>query len=205
MAILPKRTSGFQAVRLLFHAKESDVDIIGGMAAAGNALQIAKTLRQIDKGFDSATLRAKIAELIEALSDTKLALVEAREAMADQETEIARLKAAFQEHRLLVSGEGDYKFVLNDQGERAGYPVCPRCESLDGRIIQLKQSVQLDAGKCPACATEYRPVACYIPASKNNGAETTVAAEYRAREKARSEERKRRWDRLNSDDSWMSR
>lgn len=50
------------------------MDIVGGLAAASQALGIAKALRGIEKDYDAATYRAQIAELIDALTDAKLAL-----------------------------------------------------------------------------------------------------------------------------------
>lgn len=52
-------------------------EIVTGLAAANQATQLLKELREIDKSVDEADFRLKIAELMGALADTKVALSEA--------------------------------------------------------------------------------------------------------------------------------
>jgi hypothetical protein len=54
------------------------MDIASGLSAASAAITIAKDLREIDRSVDEATFKLKIAELTEALADTKIALSDAR-------------------------------------------------------------------------------------------------------------------------------
>lgn len=178
------------------------MDIVGGIAAAKGAIDIAAALRKADKNLDAATYKAQLTDLLEKLTDARLALVDAREALADRDATIQELKKNFEERGALVGGDGDYNYLLNSNGERAGLPICPKCEALHQRNVQLKQHVQIDAGKCPACDAEYRPVTCYVPPSANNGSETTTVAQYRERERQRQAERNAKIARMNSN-SWM--
>lgn len=137
------------------------MDIAAGIAAVTQGLGIAKALRGIEKSYDEATFKAKIAEVIESLTDAKLALAEAKENMAEREKEIQRLKESFLLREKLVQDRGDYKYIANEYGEPIGYPICPKCEVVDGRIVQLKQDGGLIKGRCPACATAFSPLTAY--------------------------------------------
>lgn len=146
------------------------MDIITGITAISNGLGIAKALRGLEKNYDAATYRAQIADLIDALADAKLALSDAKEKQSDNSAEIARLKAAFETKSSLIKGEGDYNFLSADDGNPIGYPVCPKCEVLEGRISQTKEHQYSHTSRCPACETVYNPVVCYLP--QNSGYKT---------------------------------
>ncbi|SEN79899.1 hypothetical protein SAMN05216227_102531 [Pseudorhodobacter antarcticus] len=66
------------------------MDLIQGLAAASAAIGIAKDLREIDRGVDEASYKLKIAELISALADTKIALADAKEKITSLEAELDR-------------------------------------------------------------------------------------------------------------------
>lgn len=151
------------------------MDIVSGIGAVTSALGIAKTLRGIEKTYDEATYKAQVADLINALTDAKLAMAEAKEDLAGKDKEIDRLKASFEAHSALVKGNGDYSYFADDNGKPLGYPVCPKCQQVDGRVIQLKQEGVSINAKCPACASVFNPVSCYLP--HGSGYETKEAKE----------------------------
>jgi hypothetical protein len=179
------------------------MDVVGGIAAAKGAIDIAAALRKAEKNLDAATYKAQLTDLIEKLTDARLALVDAKEALAERDAEVERLKEAFQERASLVKGDGDYSYLLNTKGERSGLPICPKCAALHHRHIQLKQHVQVDAAKCPACDAEFKPVSCYIPPSENGGTETTTVARFIERQRQRESERSAAIARANANRSWM--
>lgn len=133
-------------------------EIIGGIAALNNALGIAKTLKEVEKSYDEASYKPKIAELIEGLVSGKLALADAREALSDQEAEIKRLLESFRDRSELIVADGGYKYKVDGDGKPQGYPVCPACEQREGRVVQLVQDGAHTKAKCPVCATVYAPV-----------------------------------------------
>jgi hypothetical protein len=139
------------------------MDILGGIAATKTAIDIAKTLKDINKSFDEATYKANMTELIENLSEVRLALVEAKEQIFEKDREIETLKMINIERGKLVKAAGGYHYQANDGGEPVGFPVCPKCDAVDGRLIHLVEHVRGHVGKCPACATEYNPVTCFLP------------------------------------------
>jgi hypothetical protein len=178
------------------------MDIVGGIAAAKGAIDIAAALRRAEKNLDVATYKSQLSDLMEKLTDARLALVDAKEALADSDVEIDRLKRAFRERASLIKGDGDYSYLTNDDGERTGLPICPKCEALHNRHIQLKQCVKLDVAKCPACDSEFCPVTCYVSPSENGGIETTTVVQYREAERQRQVEQNAKMARINSK-SWM--
>lgn len=163
------------------------MEIAAAIAAVSNGLGIAKTMRSIEKSFDEATYKAKVADVIEALTDAKLGLAEAKEKLAENEKEIARLKANFETRGELVSDRGDYKYFANNEGEPLGYPICPKCEVLNGRIVQLKQDGGLIHGRCPACSTKFSPVTAYFTQQERDQRKAEREAEEAERAKKMQE------------------
>ncbi|MBZ9859727.1 hypothetical protein [Mesorhizobium sp. CA12] len=68
------------------------MDIATGLTFLGQATGIVKDLRDIDKGFDQASLKAQMADLYGTLADVKIALSDARETIHEQEQQIKRLE-----------------------------------------------------------------------------------------------------------------
>lgn len=68
------------------------MDIMTGLAAAAQAVDITKKLRDLSAELDTATYRAQIAELYSNLADVKIALSDAKEALHERDQEIRRLK-----------------------------------------------------------------------------------------------------------------
>lgn len=69
------------------------MDIMSALATAGQAIKIAKDLRDIERDMDSASYKAKAAELYGNLADLKMALSDAKEALHEKDGEIKKLKA----------------------------------------------------------------------------------------------------------------
>jgi hypothetical protein len=173
------------------------MDLAAGIAAASNALKIAGTLKDIQKQYDAAEWKSKLAELQSALADTKFALVDARDEIAARDAEIARLKDAFREREELIVGDGDYKYRIDSQGHMVGYPFCPSCETLEGRMVQLKQDGGIIAAKCPACHAKFSPVTSYL--SSDERTDYCLTAEERAARNLAEKHRRtaERWARIN--------
>ncbi len=69
------------------------MDIMGALAVAGNAVKLAKDLRDLERDLDSASFKAKMAELYGNLADIKMALSDAKEELHEKEGEVKKLKA----------------------------------------------------------------------------------------------------------------
>ena len=81
---------------------EEKMDILTGLNALGQATAILKEIRGIEQNLDAATYKIKIAELYENLSDAKMSLTDAREALHSKDQEIKALQAQI---KSLKSGE----------------------------------------------------------------------------------------------------
>jgi predicted nucleic acid binding AN1-type Zn finger protein len=88
------------------------MDISTGLTLLSQATGIVKNLREIDKGFDLAALKAQMADLYGTLADVKIALSDARETLHERDRKIKEL---------------DEKISALTSGE-----ACPLCES--GRL-----------------------------------------------------------------------
>ena len=139
------------------------MDIISGISAVNSAIGIAKALRGIEKTYDEATAKAQLADLISSLTDAKLAMAEAKENLAAKDKEIERLKASFEDKTALVKGDGGYSYLADEARKPVGYPACPKCEQVDGRVVQTKEHETSGKSRCPACSAVYSPVVCYLP------------------------------------------
>ena len=73
------------------------MDIVTALSSVGQAINIAKSLRDLEKGLDSATYKAQIAELYSALADVKMALTDTQTALHDKDQKIRALESAIED------------------------------------------------------------------------------------------------------------
>ncbi|UGY03280.1 hypothetical protein [Bradyrhizobium quebecense] len=78
------------------------MDIAAALALVGQATGIVKNLREIEKGFDAAALKAQMSELYGTLADVKIALSDARETIHEKDKKIKELEEKIS---ALTSGE----------------------------------------------------------------------------------------------------
>jgi len=129
------------------------MDIMTGLSAVAQAMNIAKGLREIEKGFDAAEFKLKIAELNSALADAKLALADAKTKIESKQAEVEALIAQFQVRTATVEYRG-YKYERSADGKPLGYPYCPACES-NGKMIRTAYSGAHREISCPRCKAAY--------------------------------------------------
>jgi soluble cytochrome b562 len=68
------------------------IDFAVALASKTKGWEALKAIQEIEKNLDAATYKAKVAELMSAVADAKIALVDAREEVASKNKEIGRLK-----------------------------------------------------------------------------------------------------------------
>jgi hypothetical protein len=71
------------------------VDFVGAIATATQAVKLSNDLRGVDKAFESAESKLKIAELNGALADLKNALIDAKEEVRNKQSEFTRIRTTF--------------------------------------------------------------------------------------------------------------
>ena len=128
------------------------MDIMLTISAITSALDIVKKVRDIDKNIDAAEYRSRIAEILDALTEAKLALIEAKSVIADKDEEIRTLKSTAQQTSSLVLHKG-YYYKKNADGAPTGKPHCPVCLQKHKMIFQLEKDTNFPGHPwiCPSC------------------------------------------------------
>lgn len=142
------------------HNSRCLVEIPAALASINAAIGITKAIRDIEKKYDAATLKAAIADLTSALADAKLGLVELREQIEGKEAEITALKEAFDIKTALVAGPDGFDYLPGDDGQPSGAPACPQCLQAHHKIIFTHQKKGFDVA-CPVYSTAYSPVVVF--------------------------------------------
>lgn len=135
--------------------------LMEAIAAVGQAIDVAKGMRAVEKNYDAATYKIQIADLMTALSEARLELVSARDSFAAKEAELAELKKTLERQAELVQGRGGFKYQVGEEGQPIGLPACPTCEQRDGRITFTVKDGSSRKVRCPVCDSRFDGVAIY--------------------------------------------
>ena len=117
------------------------------------ATDIAKAINGVDVSVEKAELKYRVAELINALADTKLQVVEVRTLLQEKDKEIEELEVAFELKKTLIRFRDAYHEV-DENGQPSGDPYCSHCWEARHRAIHLYQASHFGM-ICPACNTAY--------------------------------------------------
>jgi hypothetical protein len=130
------------------------VDIITAISAGTKALEALKAIRDIDKSYDAATWKAKVAELMSDIADMKLALVEANDKIhtLDREKEALAAQVVFKAEKT-VHQKGFLYEIFSD-GEVAEFPFCQNCMTT-GKYVRIVRMPGNSGCVCPGCKTQY--------------------------------------------------
>lgn len=172
------------------------MDLAAALGAVGAALNVAKSIKDIDAAFDRAAYKIQIADLMSNLADVKVAVLEAQEELRDAKAENERLTNALSAKGDLIEGPGGHLWI-SQEGLKLGYPVCPSCLEREGRQVILKQDGGMASTRCPRCASAFQPVEYFHKpdAAGVQKSETEVAREKR---QAANEARRRQINRYGS-------
>lgn len=118
------------------------------------ALTIAKAMRQIEKDYDAAVLKAQIVDLMGAVTDAKGELIEAEEQLRAKDAEIKRLTESLNAKADMIEVDG-FMHAKGEDGKPKGRPFCPACLAADGTQIRPAKSVN-NFSTCPRCKANYR-------------------------------------------------
>jgi hypothetical protein len=133
------------------------MDIPLVLTTLSKSLEALKAIREIDKDFDAASYRAKIAELMNSVADAKIALTEAQDEIAAKDKEITRLKDGLkfrEEHTIIVRGR---RYEKGSNEKPIGMPFCERCDAVDGILIRIAGNFTKEGyvAICPQCKANY--------------------------------------------------
>jgi DNA repair exonuclease SbcCD ATPase subunit len=129
------------------------VDFALALSTVSQALKLANDLRGIEKAYDAAELKLKIAELTEKLADLKVTLIDAKDEIATKQAEIDRLGSLLKRHAELIEVDG-YKYDKGSDGKAKGHAYCPVCEQ-SGSLIHVVTLLG-EHQQCPKCKALYQ-------------------------------------------------
>jgi hypothetical protein len=133
------------------------VDFVTAFATAGNAIKLVSELRGIQKAFDEAEWKLKIAELNGALAELKNALIDAKQELSTKDEELKLLGDNFLVLKDTVETNG-YRYDKKPDGQPTGHPYCPVCLQKDGYMFHTTL-VWAEPGRpeqCPHCKAKYQ-------------------------------------------------
>jgi rubrerythrin len=131
------------------------VDFATALATAGQALKLVNDLRGIQKAFDEAEWKLKVAELNGAIADLKNALVDAKEEVKAKDEELKLLGENFLVLKETVEFRG-YKFDKKEDGKPTGHAYCPVCIQKDGYMFHLTSTWENGRPEqCPNCKAKF--------------------------------------------------
>lgn len=114
----------------------------------------AQAIRNSGATLEAAETKLKLAELVSALADSKIALVSVQELLAEKESEITSLKASLELRKKLIR-YGDSYYETTEEGEPVGDPYCSHCFETKGLAVHISQTVDRRQSACPACKSTY--------------------------------------------------
>ena len=116
------------------------------------ATEIAKMIKDADISLEKAELKLKIADLIGALADARIALTEVQGTIDQKDKIIKELEKAFELKNTLVRFHDAY-YETDSNGEPCGPPYCSHCWEVSRKTVHLHFKPY--KGICPYCKTEY--------------------------------------------------
>jgi hypothetical protein len=132
------------------------MDIIAGLQAATQAIDIAKALRNVERSYETVELKSQIVDLMDKLLDVKSALQDAWVASDAQQARIDKLEQAAKRREETIIFEGFRMLASADHpGKPQGYPFCTRCDEVDGLLISTVSAPRGPGAICPECKAVY--------------------------------------------------
>jgi len=131
------------------------MDIVAAIATGTKAIEVLKAIKDINKSFDDATWKGKVAELISDIADMKIALTEANDKVITLEKEKQDLlaKVIFKSEKTIY--ESGWLYEVFDDGKIAELPFCQSCTT-DGNYVRISYAaLGQDKSMCPRCKTLY--------------------------------------------------
>lgn len=139
--------------------------ITSALAGIKSATEIAQHLRGANISLDKAETKLKIADLISALADAKIAIADIQGVILEKDQQITELKQA-QELKSKAVFEKPYYWLENSDkkdGPRDG-PYCQQCYDNDQKLIRLQCPNNNGYWICKTCKSEYKDKTYRTPA-----------------------------------------
>lgn len=132
--------------------------ISAGISSIKVAIEIAKELKGATSAIKDAEVKLKIAELLEAMSEVKIQLVEAQDENLELKKAIKQLEAALARQDEVIFRDGYYYLAEPQEGKPEG-PFCSNCYSSNNRLTLLTEVTgtfrRFGKYHCPACEQRF--------------------------------------------------
>lgn len=134
------------------------------LTSVSTAVGIAKTIAEINKGFEEAEYQLKVAQLMTALAEAQIQLSTLQIEVASKDNEIVRLSRFSNETDGLVRHNSLY-YRASADGSAIGAPFCAHCIENKTGVFELHRKAMQGYEKfCSHCKTFY-PVARTLSAA----------------------------------------
>lgn len=144
------------------------ITAVGGVfTSIKTAIDIAKLIKESGESLEQAEVKLQVAELIGALADVKIELVEVQEIIAKKESRIAELEESLKIKANVVKHFDAY-YCLNELGQPEGDPYCLHCWETEGKLRSLSHITRQNTN-CPACKTTYASTTTYTLSYNEEG------------------------------------
>ncbi len=111
-------------------------------------------IKDIEKDFDKADFKLKIAELSGNLADSHLALIEAQQKIESMSVEISELKKNFENRDELIEING-FEYTRQEGDKPVGTPFCPHCMNYGKRRKLYKTKNATRPTHCHECKGDF--------------------------------------------------
>ena len=131
------------------------MDIITAIAAGTKALEALKAIQDINKAYDAATWKSKVAELMSNIADMKIALLDANDQICDleQHNDTLTKQVAFKAEKTI--NKTGFCYEVFDDGQVSDRPFCQNCMT-GGKYVRIVHGVMGAVNAmCPSCKTQY--------------------------------------------------
>jgi hypothetical protein len=132
--------------------------ISAGISSIKVAIDIAKELKGATAAIKDAEVKLKIAELLEAMAEVKIQLVDAQDENLELKQTIKELEAALARQDEVVFRDG-YYYLAEQQDSKPEGPFCSNCYSSTNRLSLLTEVTgtfrRFGKYECPSCEQRF--------------------------------------------------
>lgn len=129
--------------------------IVSALSGIKAATDIAKLIKDAGVTLEAADHKLQIAELVGALADSKMALVEIQDLLRDKDDQINSLKDSLKTKLTLIRHNDAY-YEKDEHGKASGSPYCSPCFEKHNIIVHINQNpLKRQTSICPSCKNTF--------------------------------------------------
>lgn len=126
------------------------------LSGVSTAIDIAKSIKDIEKSMEASEYKLKISNLVGALADAKIAIIDIQDALRRKDEEIKQLTNDLKFNKNVIRHNTFY-YEVDENNKPIGEAYCSLCFEKDTKTIHIVQHPsQRMMGVCPNCKTVSR-------------------------------------------------